>query len=94
MKVLNCKKYMQLPIELTPEEANIFSILYKNCDIDTMIVEYTLENLTNDSYKVFNLTKGKVNTIIKKLINKGFITKFKKGTKGYPTKYKVNLYIE
>lgn len=81
--------YMIIPLGLTDEQEHIYIKLYKKCDFNSMTVKYTLDQLVLDSNKCLNLTRKKIYTIIKYLIEEGFIKEIKKGTKGKPTIYEI-----
>lgn len=91
MKILNYEQYIYVPIDLKPEEYEIYRLLYINSKADTLIVQYSLMELVKDSSKIFNFTRRKVEIVIKNLINKGYLVRLDKGTRGNPTKYRINF---
>jgi uncharacterized phage protein (TIGR02220 family) len=74
---------------MTTEEREIYFLLYKKMNFNTFQVKYTLEQLALDSSSKLELTKRKINTIIKNLLEKNYLQIVRKGVKGKPTIYKI-----
>ena len=91
MSVLNCQDYINVPIDLSIKEYEIYRLLYINSNEDTLTVRYTIEKLTKDSSQELGLTIKKVNTIVNNLIRRGFVEKLVRGTRGNPTEYRIVL---
>ena len=82
-------RYMNCPLDLNERQTLIYKKLNERCnDYNDMTVLYTSDQLYED-IKCINLTSRIVNSELKKMIAKGFISVIKKGTKGNPTKYKI-----
>jgi len=78
------------PLDLTTEEFEIYRLLYKKADFDTMLVKYTLDQLVVDSNSKLELTKKKVSLITKRFISDNLLTVIRKGSKGNPTIYEIS----
>lgn len=81
---------MKAPLDLTIEELNIYTLLYKKADWSSWEADYTLEQLVLDSHKKLMITKRQVMKIIEKFINAGYLEVVRKGTKGNHTIYKIH----
>lgn len=82
-------RYIIAPLDLTTEEFEIYKLLYKSMDFETYQVKYTLNQLVSDSNSMLNLSKAKVNRIIKKFISEQLIIEIYKGNRGKPTIYEI-----
>ena len=86
---MNFIRYMNCPLDLSERQTLIYKKLNERCnDYNNMTVFYTSDQLCAD-IKCINLTPRIINSELKKMIEKGFISVIKKGTKGNPTKYKI-----
>ena len=86
---MNFIRYMNCPLDLSERQTLIYKKLNERCtDYNNMTVLYTTDQLCAD-INCINLTPRIVNNELKKMIDKGFISVIKKGTKGNPTKYKI-----
>lgn len=72
-------KYYYLPLEADLVEIEILRQLYKCCNDKDFICEYSLASLSSSCDKRLNITKRKLETILKKLEAKGWIKHIKKG---------------
>lgn len=77
------------PLDLNPQELEIYKLLYLKMDFKTFSVKYTLKQLVSDSHPIFNITKDKANRIIKKLISENLLIEIQKGNRGNPSIYKL-----
>ena len=82
-------RYMIAPLDLNIKELEVYKLLYKKMDFDTFEVKYTLDQISQDSDKILELTKRKVDVIIKKFIELNYLNIVQKGVKGKPTIYKI-----
>ncbi|MGL4453771.1 MAG: conserved phage C-terminal domain-containing protein [Sarcina sp.] len=80
---------MIAPLDLNAKELEVYKLLYKKMDFDTFEVKYTLDQIAQDSDKILELTKRKVDVIIKKFIELNYLNIVQKGVKGKPTIYKI-----
>lgn len=81
---------MYCPLDLTVRQQHIYTLLYNRSEFkDNYKVAYTIEQLTLDSDKCFELTEKMVRTIIKQLIEKSYLIEVSKGKKGFPTVYEI-----
>ena len=86
--------YMIIPLGMTDEEEQIYKMLYKKADFESMETKYTTSQLVADSNPIFNLTVKKVGRILKNLIDIGYLIVIKTGSKGNPTIYKIVKLID
>lgn len=86
--------YILIPMGLSDEQEHIYIKLYKKCDFKTMHVNYTIQQLVNDSNPKLKLTTQKIRTIIKFLLEKGYLVEIEKGFKGKPTTYRIVKIID
>jgi len=82
-------RYMTAPLDVTIEELNIYTLLYKKADFNSWLVNYTLEQLAVDSHRKLDLSVKVVRRIVDKLISLEYIEVVRKGSKGNPTIYKI-----
>lgn len=82
-------RYMIAPLDLNIKELEVYKLLYKKMDFDTFEVKYTLDQIAQDSDNILELTKRKVDVIIKKFIELNYLNIVQKGVKGKPTIYKI-----
>lgn len=88
---------MKAPLDLTVEQLNIYTLLYKKADFTSWIADYTLEQLVTDSHKKLGITKRIAMKTIDDFIRLGYIEVVRKGTKGNPTLYRIltdNIFID
>lgn len=81
--------YIVMPMDLTEKQNLIYTQMYKKCNFKDMAVKYTFEQLAND-IKIIKLDKHSVRREINKMVEKGYLTILKKGTKGNATVFKIN----
>ena len=80
---------MFAPLDLTLEELNVYQCLYKNVQFETFLTQYTLDQLVVDTDKRLDISRSKVNRILKKFIDRGYIKVYRKGSKGTATTYEI-----
>jgi len=81
---------MKAPLDLTVEQLNIYTLLYKKADFTSWEADYTFEQLVTDSHKKLDITKRIAMKIINDFITLGYIEVLRKGTRGNSTIYKLN----
>jgi hypothetical protein len=82
---------MKAPLDLTVEELNIYTLLYRKVDFNSWMSDYTLEQLALDSHRALNISKRIAQRIIDKLIKLDYLEVVVKGVKGKPTTYKIKI---
>lgn len=80
---------MKAPLDLTVEQLNIYTLLYKKADFTSWEADYTFEQLVTDSHKKLGITKRIAMRIIDDFIKLGYVEVIRKGTKGNSTIYRM-----
>ena len=81
--------YIVMPMDLTIEQREVYVYLYKQCNFKDMTCNYTISQIVAAADKRLNMTTRKVRTILKKLLENGYITNVYKGSKGRPSVIKI-----
>ena len=71
--------YYYLPLDADVVEIEVLRQLYKHCKDKSFICEYSLASLSNSCDKRLNITKRKIETILKNFEAKGWIKHINKG---------------
>lgn len=71
--------YYYLPLDADIVEIEVLRQLYKYCKDKSFICEYSLASLSNSCDKRLNITKRKIETILKNFEAKGWIKHVNKG---------------
>lgn len=82
-------RYMKAPLDLTVEQLNIYTLLYKKADFTSWEADYTFEQLVTDSHSKLGITKRIAMRIIDDFIKFGYVEVVRKGTRGNSTIYRL-----